>query len=118
MSKTVKKQQLRLKRKRRVRSKVSGSAERPRLSVFRSASHMYVQVIDDSKGETILSAGTYDKGKAKRAGVEVCSELGKKIASACKEKSISKVVFDKNGFAYHGRVKAVAEGAREGGLVF
>ena len=118
MSKLSKKYELRRKRKLRNRRGVNGSQERPRMSVFKSASHVYVQVINDEIGKTLLSVSSYDKGQAKRAGVEVCSEIGKKLAAACLEKKITKVVFDKNGNAYHGRVKAIAEGAREGGLQF
>lgn len=118
MSKTNMKQELRQKRKLRSRRKISGTDDRPRLSVFRSSSHVYVQVIDDELGKTLLSMSSYSKGQAKRAGVEVCSDIGKEVAKACLEKQISRVVFDKNGYAYHGRVKAIADGAREGGLQF
>lgn len=111
--------ELRMKRKARVRQNVVGTAQRPRLSVYRSARHILAQVIDDEKGVTLLTVKSFGKdGEKKRAGVEVCKEMGNKIASRCKEKGISKIVFDKNGRAYHGRVKALAEGAREGGLDF
>lgn len=117
-----KKAALRMKRKKRIRKKISGTAERPRLSVFRSARHVYVQVIDDVAGKTLASASTFEKGKTEtqssNANVEVCAELGKLIAGRCKEKQISKIVFDKNGQQYHGRIKALADGAREGGLLF
>jgi len=109
----------RMKRKLRSRKKLAGTAERPRMSVFRSAAHVSVQVIDDEAGKTLVSVSSFGKGSSiKRANIEECGTLGKKIAEKCKEKNISKVVFDKNGFAYHGRVKAVAEGAREAGLSF
>lgn len=108
----------RRKRKMRVRNKVAGTNERPRLSVFRSATHVYAQVIDDVAGKTLVSIHTFAKGKADRAGVEACSELGKKLAGKCKDKKIEAVVFDKGRFNYHGRVKAFADGAREGGLNF
>lgn len=118
MSRIEQKKVLRLKRKKRIRKKVQGTATKPRLSVFRSASHIYAQVIDDDSGVTLASINSYKKGESKRAGVEGCTELGKKLAEICKTKEISKVVFDKNGYAFHGRVKALADGAREGGLQF
>lgn len=118
MSKANQKAALRLKRKKRIRKKIEGSLERPRLSIFRSARHVYAQVIDDLSGKTLASVNSYEKGKPGRAGVESCTELGKKLAEACKGKNITQVVFDKNGYAYHGRVKAFADGAREGGLQF
>ena len=107
-----------LKRKRRIRKKIFGTADRPRLSVFRSASHVYCQVIDDNAGKTLVSASSFNKGEKKRANLDVCSEIGQLVAKRCKEKDIGSVVFDKNGNVYHGRVKAVADGAREGGLKF
>jgi len=113
------KNQLLKKRKARVRRNVSGTAERPRLSVYRSARHILAQVIDDEKGVTLLTVKSFGKsGDKKRAGVDVCKEVGMQVAKECKGKGIAKVVFDKNGRAYHGRVKALAEGAREGGLDF
>jgi large subunit ribosomal protein L18 len=116
---TVKKQALRLKRKKRIRSRISGTAERPRLSIYRSARHMSAQLIDDVKGVTLLTVSSFGKGeKDQRASVKVCVELGKKVAEQCKAKNITRIVFDKNGFNYHGRVKAIADGAREGGLQF
>lgn len=118
MSKANKKVSLRLKRKKRVRRKVVGTLEKPRLSVFRSARHVYAQVIDDSTGMTLVSVHSYKKGTVERAGILACTEMGKKLAELCKGKNVEKVIFDKNGYAYHGRVKALAEGAREGGLIF
>jgi len=109
---------LRLRRKQRGRKKITGTAARPRLSVFRSDRHIYAQVIDDSTGHTLASVSSFEKGQHRRASKEVCTELGKSLAERCKAKNVEAVVFDKNGFTYHGRVKALAEGARQGGLQF
>lgn len=109
---------LRLRRKRRIRKKISGTAESPRMSVFRSARHVYVQVIDDVTGQTLVSASSFEKGKKQNANCDACKEIGLRVAQRCKEKKIAKVCFDKNGSRYHGRVKAIADGAREGGLTF
>lgn len=112
----------RLSRKRRIRKKISGTGERPRLSVFRSARHIYVQVVDDLKGQTLVAASTLSKEiKDKLTGLkksETAKEVGKLLAAKAKEKGISQVVFDRNGFLYHGRVKAMAESCREHGLIF
>ncbi len=112
----------RLRRKLRVRRKVVGTDERPRLCVFRSNKHIYVQVISDAQGKTLAAVSTLtgDLAKANESskGVEAAKQVGLVLAKVCKEKNISKVVFDRNGFLYHGRVKAVADGAREGGLEF
>jgi large subunit ribosomal protein L18 len=109
----------------RIRRRVSGSLERPRLTVFRSVAHMYVQVVDDATGQTIASASSVEptvKGalstKAKGGNVEGAKAIGKTIAERLLEKGVKRVVFDRNGFLYHGRVKAVAEAAREAGLEF
>jgi large subunit ribosomal protein L18 len=118
MASTNSKYAQRIKRKTRVRKKIFGTTERPRLSVFRSARHVYAQVIDDTKGVTLAHVHSFKKGSEERADKAVCTELGKKLAEACKAKNITKVVFDKNGYAYHGRIMALAEGAREGGLDF
>lgn len=119
MAKTSEKSVLRERRKKRIRKKIGGgTAERPRLSVFRSDKHVYAQVIDDLQGVTMASVSSFEKGNHRRANIGVCQELGKALAERCKAKNISAVVFDKNGFAYHGRVKALAEGARDGGLQF
>lgn len=118
MAKQLEKAEHREKRKKRIRKKVFGTSERPRLSVFRSSRHVYAQVINDVSGETLASVHSFKKGSEDRANKEVCNELGKKLAEVCKTKNITKVVFDKNGYAYHGRVMALAEGAREGGLDF
>jgi large subunit ribosomal protein L18 len=102
---------------RKVRKKISGTAERPRLSVYRSNTNMYAQLIDDEKGVTILSANIKDlKGKGTKK--ELAKELGVLIAKKSKAKKITKLVFDRGAFNYHGRVRALAEGAREGGLEF
>ena len=109
----------------RIRKRMTGSAQKPRLSVFRSVSHIYVQVIDDMTGQTIASASTVDpqvKGKmATGAGggnIKGAELIGATIAERLKDKGITKVVFDRNGFLYHGRVRAVAEAARTAGLEF
>jgi large subunit ribosomal protein L18 len=117
------KNKLRQERHARVRKSLSGTAQRPRLSVFRSLRGMTAQLIDDEAGKTLCSAGSVEiKGKKKtegRAGkVAVGYLIGKKLAEKAKEKKIIKVVFDRGGYSYHGRVQAVAEGAREGGLEF
>ncbi len=118
MSKLAKKDALRLKRKKRIRTKISGSALRPRLSIFRSPRHVYAQVINDDTGMTLASISSFNKGKVVRCGVDECVALGKELAQKCAAKQITKVLFDKNGYAFHGRVKAFADGAREGGLEF
>ncbi len=102
-----------------IRKKVKGSAERPRLSVFRSNTSIYAQIIDDIQGITLVSASSMDLGERKEnSNVEVALEVGKKIAQKAQEAGIQAVVFDRNGYLYHGKVKALAEGAREGGLKF
>lgn len=106
--------------RKRIRKVSSGTAERPRLSVFRSNSEIYVQVIDDRKGETLVAASSRDKDLAKAKGTkkEVAALVGKAIAEKCSKAGIEKVAFDRGGNLYHGRVKALAEGAREAGLKF
>ena len=105
--------------KRRVRGKISGSAEVPRLSVYKSNKEIYAQLIDDKDGKTLASASSREKGvDAKGTKVEISSAVGKAIAEKAKAAGIEKVVFDRNGFVYHGRIKALADGAREGGLQF
>ena len=111
--------------KHRIRKRVVGTGSRPRLTVFRSVSHVYVQVVDDMAGRTIASASTVDPAvsaalpKTARGGnVEGAKAIGKTIAERLLEKGVKQVVFDRNGFLYHGRVKAVAEAAREAGLEF
>jgi large subunit ribosomal protein L18 len=112
----------RLKRRQRIRRKISGSAARPRLSVFRSTRHIYAQIIDDGKGQTLVAASTLSgEIKDRLTGLkksEAAKEVGKLLAAKAKEKGISQVVFDRNGFIYHGRVKAVADSCRENGLQF
>jgi large subunit ribosomal protein L18 len=105
----------------RIRAKVSGTAERPRLNVYRSLNHIYTQLIDDANGITIASASTVTpKGTERKAGgnVEAARTVGKLIAERAAEKGIKKVVFDRGGYLYHGRVKALADAAREAGLEF
>ena len=117
-----KKQELRRRRQKSVRLRVSGTAERPRLCVFRSNNQMYCQVIDDTAGRTLLALSTlHSNVKALIEGkkpVEQANILGKELAKLCVEHKIDKVAFDRNGFIYHGRIEAVAAGAREGGLNF
>ncbi|WP_297985521.1 50S ribosomal protein L18 [uncultured Chryseobacterium sp.] len=103
--------------KRRVRGKISGSSELPRLSVYKSNKEIYAQLIDDKDGKTLASASSRALN-AKGTKVEVSAEVGKAIAEKAKAAGIENVVFDRNGFVYHGRVKALADGAREGGLKF
>lgn len=109
----------RLKRHKRVRGKISGTPERPRLSVYRSDNHIYAQIIDDTKQTTLVSASTVEKGFEGPGGnAAAAAEIGKTIAQRAVAKGIETVVFDRGGYIYHGRVKALAEGAREGGLRF
>ncbi|WP_027376633.1 50S ribosomal protein L18 [Kaistella palustris] len=103
--------------KRRVRGKISGSAELPRLSVYKSNKEIYAQLIDDKDGKTLASASSRTL-KATGNKTEISAEVGKAIAEKAKAAGIENVVFDRNGFVYHGRVKALADGAREGGLKF
>lgn len=111
-----------MKRKVRTRKRLSGTEGKPRLHIFRSLNHIYAQVVDDDKGVTLVAASTLTKelkddlnGKKK---AEKAAQVGKFLAEKCKEKDIEKVVFDRSGYRYHGRVKALADGAREGGLSF
>ena len=109
----------RMKRHIRVRGKISGTPERPRLSVFRSNANIYAQVIDDLNGVTLASASTLEKEFDGATGnVEAAKKVGKAVAERAKAKGIDTVVFDRSGYIYHGRVAALAEGAREGGLEF
>jgi large subunit ribosomal protein L18 len=102
----------------RIREKMQGTAERPRLNVYRSLNHIYVQVIDDLKGQTIVSASTL-QAKLKTGGnISAAKEIGKLVAERAQEKGIKKVVFDRGGYLYHGRIKALADAAREAGLEF
>lgn len=109
----------RLKRHRRVRAKISGTAERPRLNVFRSSKHIYAQLIDDVNGVTLASASSMDKGFEGNGGnIEAARKVGAMIAKNAADKGITEVVFDRGGYLYHGRVKELADGARENGLKF
>lgn len=109
----------RIKRHQRVRKNISGTAERPRLNVFRSLNHIYAQIIDDTKGITLVSASTMDKEFKEYGGnCEAAKAVGKMVAEKALEKGIKAVVFDRGGYVYHGRVASLAEGAREGGLDF
>jgi len=107
----------RSKRHRRVRVHVAGTKERPRLAVFRSLNHLYAQLIDDGLGKTVAAASTVDM-KTKGNGVNQAAEVGKAIAAKAKAAGVSSVVFDRGGFLYHGRIKALADAAREAGLEF
>lgn len=112
----------RLKRKISIRKRISGTAERPRLSVFRSSKHIYAQLVDDIKGDTLISASSVEKTVRDLpkfdSKVALAEHIGKVLAERAKEKGIETVVFDRNGFLYHGRVKALSSGAREVGLKF
>ena len=110
----------RLKRHERVRKAISGTAEMPRLNVFRSLNHIYAQIIDDTKGVTLVAASTLDKELKETYGGNKAAarEVGKLVAKKALEKGIENVVFDRGGYLYHGRVQELAEGAREGGLKF
>jgi large subunit ribosomal protein L18 len=111
----------RARRQARVRRRVRGTDQRPRLSVFRSGRHIYAQVITDQQGHTLLAVSTLIpalRTQGKTATVDAAKQVGALVAQRCLERGITRVVFDRNGFLYHGRVRAVAEGAREGGLEF
>ena len=114
--------QARLKRKKRIRKRLTGTEQRPRLSVFRSARHIYAQVIDDTSGHTLAAASSLDKTVREHPKFEnkiaTANFVGKLIGDRAKEKGVGQVVFDRNGFLYHGRIKAVSDGAREAGLNF
>ncbi len=117
MSKTL----ARMRRKVRIRKKLSGTAERPRLVVFRSSRHIYAQVIDDLTGQTLVSSSSLSLGKggeALKSDKEAATTVGKDLARKALERNIETVVFDRNGYIYHGRIKALADGARDGGLKF
>jgi len=116
----VDKDRAREKRHARVRARVNGSGERPRLCVYRSLSHLYVQAVDDRQGVTVATASTLElrAAKAKTGNIEAAKKIGSLIAERLKEKGLEKVVFDRGGYLYHGRVKAVADAARAAGLKF
>ncbi len=115
-------QQARLKRKKRIRKKIYGTSERPRLSVFRSSRHIYAQIIDDTAGRTLVAASTVDQQTKDTPKFEnkvaAANFVGKLVGERALNQGIKKVVFDRNGFLYHGRVKSLSEGARKTGLVF
>ncbi|WP_243545579.1 50S ribosomal protein L18 [Pseudodesulfovibrio tunisiensis] len=117
----VSKNEARLRRKPRIRKKVSGTESRPRLVVFRSNLHLYAQIVDDVNGVTLASSSTLvlnKAGQSLKANCESATVVGKDIAAKALEKKIEAVVFDRNGYIYHGKIKALADGAREGGLKF
>lgn len=116
---TVDKNETRLRRHRSIRKKINGTSERPRLNVFRSSKHIYAQIIDDDKGVTLVSASSLEKDFAGKGGdKEAAHKVGQIIAKRAIEKNIKEVVFDRGGYIFHGRVKELAEGSREGGLIF
>ncbi len=118
MNKQIAKNSKLERRHARVRAKIQGTAARPRLSVFRSNSGMFLQLIDDLSGKTIVSADSHELKDSKKSKVELAKSLGELLAKKAQDKKVGVVVFDRGGYRYHGRVKAVAEGARQGGLQF
>ena len=119
MIRKIEKKEIRNRIHRRIRRKLSGTKERPRLAVFRSVAHIYAQVIDDVEGTTLVSASSVDKeGKTKGGNVAAAKAIGKLVAERAKEKGVKHVVFDRGGYQYHGRIKALADAAREAGLEF
>ena len=122
MSKMNPRTSMRLKRKSRIRKNLSGTSNRPRLSVFRSARHIYAQIIDDLQGVTLVAAGSLSPEIKDKLGslkkMEAARAVGKLLADKAKSKGIEQVVFDRNGFLYHGRIKSLADSCRENGLVF
>jgi large subunit ribosomal protein L18 len=119
MIRKISKNEIRERVHTRIRKKLKGTTERPRLAIFRSVAHIYAQVIDDTKGTTLASASSTEKDAGATGGnVAAAKEIGKRVAERAKEKGIDKVVFDRGGYLYHGRVKALADAAREAGLEF
>jgi len=122
MRSTLSRNTIRLKKQRRIRTKIIGTSQRPRLCVFKSARHINAQIIDDSKGQTLVAASTYEKKVKEQpkfeSKVAAAEFVGKVIAERALDKGIKAVVFDRNGFLYHGRIKAVSDGARKAGLEF
>jgi len=119
MIRKIEKKEIRSRIHARIRRKLRGTAERPRLAVFRSVAHIYAQLIDDAEGKTLVSASSVDKGAKTNGGnVAAATAIGKTVAERAKEKGIKRVVFDRGGYQYHGRVKALAEAARAAGLEF
>ncbi len=117
----LEKKEKRIRRHKRVRAKISGTAERPRLCVFKSEKHIYGQLIDDDKGKTLAQASDLElvlKKSEKQGKMNVALEVGKLIAGKAKDLKIEKIVFDRGGYKFHGKIKSLAEGAREGGLKF
>ncbi|CAD7847699.1 MAG: LSU ribosomal protein L18p (L5e) [Olavius algarvensis Delta 4 endosymbiont] len=116
------KRQARIKRKKRIRKNMTGTSQRPRLSVFRSARHVYAQIVDDTRGATVVAASSVEKAVKNQPRFEnkiaLAMHVGQLIAERAVEKGIKKVVFDRNGFLYHGRIKAISDGARKAGLDF
>jgi large subunit ribosomal protein L18 len=119
MVRKISKDEIRLRIHERIRNRLRGTTERPRLAVFRSVAHIYAQVIDDSQGTTLVAAASTDKAhKITGGNVAGAKAVGKLVAQRAKEKGINKVVFDRGGYLYHGRIKALADAAREAGLEF
>ena len=119
MIRKISKDEIRVRIHERIRHKLKGTSERPRLAVFRSVAHIYAQVIDDSKGATIVAAASTDKSEKITGGnIAGAKAVGQLIARRAKEKGVKKVVFDRGGYLYHGRIKALADAAREAGLEF
>ena len=122
MASVISRKSVRLKKQRRIRNKIVGTDGKPRLCVFRSAKHINAQLIDDSKGQTLAAASTYEKEVKSQpkfeSKVAAAEFVGKLVAERALEKGVKKIVFDRNGFLYHGRIKAVSEGARKAGLEF
>jgi large subunit ribosomal protein L18 len=117
MIRKISKDEIRQRIHTRIRRKVRGTTERPRLAIFRSVAHIYAQVIDDAKGITIVAASSSEKGSGATGGnVAAAKAIGKRVAERAQEKGIKRVVFDRGGYLYHGRVKALADAAREAGL--
>ncbi len=118
-NKSARKVKSRLKKRVRIRRKVFGTPERPRLSVFRSSSHMYAQIVDDSAGRTLVATSTrVVTGAKSTSSIDAAKAVGAQIAKLAKEKNITNIVFDRSGYLYHGRVKALADAAREAGIKF
>ena len=115
---SVNKEKRRLKIRKSIRSKISGTKERPRISIFKSNKGVYAQIIDDTSGNTIVSCSSVEIKKFWKIKIESSKEVGVKLAAKAKKKGIKEVLFDRGGYLYHGKIKSFAEGAREGGLIF
>ena len=118
MARRDSKNEIRLRIHKRIRHKLAGTEQRPRLAVFRSLGHIYAQIIDDSKGHTVVAASSNEKGGVNGGNIAGAKAIGKLVAERAKEKGIKAVVFDRGGYLYHGRVKALADAARAAGLEF